>query len=527
MTLPPPVAALLRPEAHPDAHGRIELKQTHISYVVLAGDDVFKIKKAVSFGFLDFSSLPLRRHFCHEEVRLNRRLAADLYRGVVGIVPRGDGFGIGPEDDPQAVEYAVHMRRLPEERTLDRLLAAGAVSPAMIERIAERVAEFHAQAASGPEITAYGDPEAVWSVLTGNYAVTSGYRNVTITAFDDDAIQSFAANFLHRHEALLRRRQAEGRIRDCHGDLHVQHVCFTNGLLIFDCIEFNPRLRYCDVASEVAFLAMDLDAHDAPALANHFVTHYAAIAGDPAVHDLLPLYKCHRAYIRGQVDSMKAAQPEVSDEERATARASAERHFALAYQYTWTPTPCLVVVAGLSGTGKSAVGARLAARTGWVLLNSDRVRKELAGMAPTARPASTAETERLYSPAMSARTYQALFDGAAAGLANGRGVILDATFLRRIDRDGARELARRQQVPVLIVECRLDDSEVRRRIAARIRADRDASDATWAVYQNQQRHADPFAEDERDTQLELSTAGPVEVACLEVERTLRRVCGRG
>lgn len=525
--LPPTVAALLTPDAYTRHPASLALKQTHISYVVLAGEDVFKLKKAVRFAFLDFSTLALRRHFCHEEVRLNRRLAPDMYLGVVGIVPRGAGFVVGAEDDPEAVEYAVHMRRLPEDRTLDRLLAAGRVTAAMIERVAERLTAFHAKAAAGPAIAAYGDPEAVWGVMIGNYAATSVYRNVSIPAFDDDAIQTFAASFRRRHDALLRRRQAEARIRDCHGDLHVQHICFTDGLVIFDCIEFNPRLRYCDVASEVAFLAMDLEAHGAADLGRHFTAHYAALAGDPDLRGLLPFYMCHRAYIRGQVDSMKATQPEVGDAERATALASAQRHFTLAYRYTWMETPCLVVVTGLSGTGKSTVAARLAARTGWTHLNSDRIRKELAGMDPTARPAPGPESERLYSPAFSARTYRALFDGAEVGLGAGQGVIVDATFTRRVDRDTARALARRSGVPLLVVECRCSDAEVSRRLAARARDDRDASDATWAVYLDQQRHADPYTDDERDTLLPVSTEDPPEVVGQSIEQALRRLAERG
>lgn len=524
--LPPAVAALLAPDTYPRPPASLALKQTHISYVVLADDDVYKIKKPVRFAFLDFSSLPLRRHFCHEEVRLNRRLAPNVYLGVAGIVRRGDRYALGAEDDPQAVEYAVHMRRLPENRTLDRLLAAGAVSMAMVERIAERLAAFHAAATSGPEIAACGAPEAVWAVMTGNYTATSAYRNVTIPAFDDDAIQDFAARFLRRHDAALRRRQTAGRIRDCHGDLHVEHICFADELIVFDCIEFNPRLRYCDVASEVAFLAMDLDAHGAAELGRHFVAHYAAVAADPDIHELLPFYMCHRAYIRGQVDSMKAAQPEVSDGERASARTSAELHFALAYRYTWMHTPGLAVVAGLSGTGKSTVAARLAARTGWTHLNSDRTRKRLAGMDPTARPAPGADTERLYSAELSARTYRELFDAADTALSAGRGAVLDATFVRRTDRDTARELARRHGVPALVVECRCPDAEVRRRIDARIRDDRDASDATWAVYRNQQRHADPFGDDERNSLLPISTEESPEIVGQTVEQALRRTCER-
>lgn len=510
---------MLRPEMYAHRPAGVELVQTHISYVFLAGDEVYKVKKPVRFSFLDFSTLERRRYFCHEEVRLNRRLAPDVYLGVVAICSQGSEYRLGSEGDAAAVEYAVRMRRLPADRTLDRLLEAGAVTPPMLDQLARRLVDFHRCADAGPAVTANGDIAAIAAVLDDNFTGMRPFRNVTIAAADDDVIQQFSHNFLRREEALFRRRQAQSRIRECHGDLHSEHICFDGEPVIFDCIEFNPKFRYCDVASEIAFVAMDLDYHERSDLAGHLITAYARCADDPELTRLAPFYQCYRAYVRGKVDSLTSAEEEVAAGERERARLGAQRHFALAYRYTWAYTPALVVIAGLSGTGKSAIAAALRARTGFIHLNSDVVRKRLAGLPPDAR-ASVAYESALYSRAHSARTYATLMTEAAEHLARGAGVILDATFQRCADRNAARAVARQRNAPVLLVECRCSEDEVRRRLRQR----RDAagpSDADWAVYLEQRRHYEPIAADEHADWLTLDTARSLPDVISVVERELR------
>jgi uncharacterized protein len=516
VSLPALVAALLRPKLYPHRPADVTLVQTHISYVFLAGDAVYKIKKPVRFSFLDFSTLAQRRHFCHEEIRLNRRLAPDVYLEVVGICRSGDDYRLGTEDDPAAVEYAVHMRRLPDDRMLDRLLDRHQVTAAMIDAIAARLAEFHRNAAAGPQVTANGDPAAIWRVLEDNYNGVRPFRGNTIAASDDDAIQRFARDFLARNDALFRKRQAEHRVRECHGDLHSEHVCFSQGLSIFDCIEFNEVFRYCDVASDIAFLAMDLDYHGHPELAAHFVARYASEARDTDLPRLVPFYQCYRAYVRGKVDSLKSAEEEVGAAERDAARRSAVRHFALAYRYTWTATPCLVAIAGLSGTGKSAIASALHARTGCVHLNSDVIRKQLAGVPPQVRLSA-----EYYSEAYGERTYAELFAQAGMQLAAGHGVILDATFQRRAGRDTARALARAHGVPFLLVECRCNEDEIRRRLERRAYEHHTASDADWNIYLEQRRCYEPFADDEVSDRLVLDTTAPPADLTTEIEAELR------
>lgn len=508
------------PDLYSHRPAAVTLVQTHISYVLLAGERVYKIKKPVRFTFLDFSTLERRGYFSHEEVRLNRRLAPDVYLGVLAVSEEHGAYRLSSEDDPSAVEYVIEMRRLPADRMLDQLLDRNAVTLAMIDAIADRLAEFHRRADAGPAVTANGDPAHVLAVLEDNYANARQFRDVTIAAPDDDAIQRFARGFLRMHDALFRRRQAGRRIRDCHGDLHSEHICCTDPLVIFDCIEFNSQFRYCDVASEMAFLAMDLDYHAHPELAAHLIDRYTAGATDADLRRLLPFYQCYRAYVRGKVDSLKSIEEEVAPAERVAAQDSARRHFALAYRYTWAYTPALVVIAGLSGTGKSSVAAALQSRTGFAHVYSDVVRKRLAGVPIDAPAKPIAYDAGIYTPELSAQTYQAMLDEAASHLDASRGAILDATFQLRVGRDAVRAVARQHAVPFLLVECQCDEVEVRRRLQRRVEHGGGPSDADWNVYLEQRRRFEPIGSDEESDHLIVDTTAPAEQSALAIETEL-------
>ena len=524
---------MLAPDFYAAPPDSVDLVQTHISYVLLAGDAVYKLKKPVRFVFLDFSTLERRRHFCHEEVRLNRRLAGDVYREVLAIVPRGGGFALAPADADGAVEYAVHMRRLPAERVLSHLLDAGAVDDALVDRIATRVAAFHAGADTNAEIARGGDPATIARLMDEDFAEVVALHGDTISAADDAAIQHWCHARLRALDARLRRRQAAGRIRDGHGDLHAEHIYalrtdtearaagaeagapgIDDALVIVDCIEFNPAFRHRDVAADIAFLAMDLEYHGRPDLAARLIATYGARSADPDLPELVPFYACQRAYIRGKVESLKSREAEVEPADAAAARASAIRHFALALRYTWSDARVLVVVCGLSGSGKSTVAAALAERTGFTHLNSDRTRKALAGLRPTDRGG-----DELYTAERSAATYDALHAAARDAFAAGRGVILDGTFQRRAHRDRARTIADAAGAPVLFVECRTAEAEIRRRLAARAARDDDPSDADWEVYRRQRRNYEPVAADEPHVSVD-STRPLVEVLA-EIETALR------
>ena len=328
---PPLVQALLRPQAYPHHPEKIELVQTHISLVFLTGDYVYKVKKPVDLGFVDYSTLEKRKHFCHQEVTLNRRGCPDIYLDVVPIAQEENGIRVEGNGEP--IEYAVKMRQLPQETTMEYLLAHNQVSSQMVERVARRVAEFHRKAETNEAIASYGDVTMVATNTGENYTQTEKYIGVTISPEAFEAIKAFTEGFIRENGPLFNERMKDGRIRDCHGDLHAAHVCFTDGICIFDCIEFNERFRYGDVASEIAFLAMDLDYRDRPDLAQHFVETYMEETGDSDILKLLHFYKCYRAYVRGKVACFKLDDPHISADEKEKAIAVASRYFDLAQSY--------------------------------------------------------------------------------------------------------------------------------------------------------------------------------------------------
>ena len=329
--LPELVQSLLDPQAYPEPAARVELVQTQISYVFLAGDFVYKVKKPVDMGFLDYSTLEKRRALCHKEVELNRRLCPDAYLGVVTVTGGKGHFKIGGRG--RAIEYAVKMRRLPTEAMMDVLLAQGKVTPGMVGDVAAVLAEFHRRAATDADITRLGGIEAVIRNTSENFDQTEKYFGVAIEPAVYRHIKAYTGDFLQTNSALFQRRMAEGRVRDGHGDLHAAHVCFWRGICIYDCIEFIDRLRYTDVAADIAFLAMDLDHYGRADLSAGFVESYAAKSGDQDLIKLLDFYKCYRAYVRGKVNCFLYDDPLIAAGEKDKIVANARRYFALAESY--------------------------------------------------------------------------------------------------------------------------------------------------------------------------------------------------
>ncbi len=330
--LPEMVQALLGPEAYSDAPQRVELVQTQMSFVFLTDSYVYKVKKPVNLGYLDYTTLKRRRFFCQREVELNRRLCPDVYLGVVPIVQ--DKGKILADGQGKVLEYAVKMRRLPQAAMMDVLLTNNQVSPEMVNRVAEKLADFHQKAETNASISIFGKLDTIIQNTDENFAQTEKYIGVTISPRNYQRIGEYTTYFTWKNASLFRRRMAEGKIRDCHGDLHAAHICFQNGICIYDCIEFNDRFRYCDVASEVAFLAMDLDHYRRADLSRSFVTAYISRSRDKELEQLLNFYKCYRACVRGKVGSFQLDDPHISEEEKARALSVAESYFELAESYT-------------------------------------------------------------------------------------------------------------------------------------------------------------------------------------------------
>jgi hypothetical protein len=323
--------ALLDPKTYPHNPENVRLVQTQMSLLFLTGDYVYKVKKPVDLGYLDYSTLERRRFFCHQELKLNQRFSPDVYLEVVPLVEQDGKILLG--GDEEAVEYAVKMRQLPAERMMDVLLSKNQVSEEMAQRVAEKVADFHQRAETSADISRYGSLNAVLTNTEENFVQTEKYIGVSISRRQYEAIKSFTNSFAERDARLFEKRVRDSKIRDCHGDLHSAHVCFVNGICIYDCIEFNDRFRYCDVAAEVAFLAMDLDYHGRPDLSRHFSNAYVRVTQDEELLKLLDFYKCYRAYVRGKVGCFKLDDPLIPEEEKAKDLAAARKYFELAESY--------------------------------------------------------------------------------------------------------------------------------------------------------------------------------------------------
>jgi aminoglycoside phosphotransferase family enzyme len=324
------VDALMKPDAYDEDPGSIELVQTHISFVFLTNNFVYKVKKAVDFGFLDFTTLEKRRFFCEKELELNRRLCGDMY---LEVVPINRSNVIKMKGEGETVEYAVKMKRLPQEKMLSRLLEENKADSKLIGKIAKTIAEFHSKAETNRRINEFGSLAIIEANWKENFEQTEEYIGKTILTEKFKLIHEKVEAFMKRNVSLFEKRIAEGRIRDCHGDIHSDNIFVTDRIYIFDAIEFNERFRYSDVAADVAFLAMDLDFKGQTDLSNFFIDKYVEYSDDQKLIRLLPFYKCYRAYVRGKVVSFKLQDPNVRSREKNTALKEAKAYFKLAATY--------------------------------------------------------------------------------------------------------------------------------------------------------------------------------------------------
>ena len=324
------VEALLKPSAYEENPGNIELCQTHISFVFLTEKFVFKLKKAVDFGFLDFSTLEKRRFYCEKELELNRRLCPDLYLEVVPI-NKSNVFKI--KGDGETVEYAVKMKRMPQDKIMTKLLVKNKVDEKLIDKIAKVIADFHAKAETNQRISKFGALKIIGANWEENFEQTEEYIGKTVSAEEFKLSRKHIENYLSKNKHLFEKRMAEDKIRDCHGDIHSGNIFITDKIYIFDAIEFNERFRYSDVAADMAFLAMDLDFRGRRDLASFFVNKYIEYSGDTELMKLLAFYKCYRAYVRGKVVGFRLNDPNIGDKEKQEAITEAKAYFKLASNY--------------------------------------------------------------------------------------------------------------------------------------------------------------------------------------------------
>lgn len=476
----PPTSALIEflrsPNAYPHDPASVEEIQTHISWVFLAGAFVYKVKKPVDLGFLDFSTLEKRRRYCEEEVRLNRRLCPDVYEGIVAISERNGGFHL--DDDSSPVEFAVRMRRLEGGAFASDLVDRGSLGRAEIDRIVDTLVPFYRSETATAEWAAWGRIDHLRISTDENFEQIESLTGDLLSRAAFEAIRTYTNRFYDAQARLLNDRRAGGRILDCHGDLHLEHVYLTpGGVCIYDCIEFSERLRWIDVAADIAFLAMDLAFHDRPTLSRYFGRTMAQRLDDPDLLRLLDFYKCYRAVVRGKVEGMRGNEVEVPESERHSSNARARRFFQLALRYAVAGSrPVAIVVMGGVGTGKSTIAESLSKALGWKSFSSDRVRKAMAGIDPYVR-GSDDEREALYSEARSRATYEALTAHSLDALEAGRGAVLDGTYSKRSERDALRRAVRDAGHECAFVELTASSETVRDRLRRREFEDEQVSDA--------------------------------------------------
>jgi aminoglycoside phosphotransferase family enzyme/predicted kinase len=484
----------------------IAVLQTHISWVVLTGPYAYKLKKPVNLGFVDFSTLAKRHFFCQEELRLNRRLAPQLYLEVVALYGTPERPYFHGQGAP--IEYAVKMTQFAQDTLLSHLIDAGQLQVAHIDRLAHTVSAFHARIATADPRSRFGTPEVIYQPVHDNFqhlfdVIDDPVRHAHARTLEAWCQRTFAAR---RRD--FRARKRHGFVRECHGDMHLGNmILLDDDMVIFDCIEFNDNLRWIDVASDVAFLTMDLEDRGRPDLAHRFLNGYLEATGDYGLLLFLPFYLIYRATVRAKVAGIRLGQSDLSPAEAAQVREAFGSYLDLADRYARPSRPRLLITHGLSGSGKTFATQQLVEAAGAIRIRSDVERKRLFGLAPLERSTDRSELD-LYAPDVTRRTYAHLARQVARVVEAGFTVVVDATFLKRTQRDAFRRLAARLGVPFTLLEFRAHAETLRRRVAHRSAHADDASEADLAVLHGQLATLEPLTAAEQASALTIDTEVP-------------------
>lgn len=447
----------------------IQVIQTHISWVFLTGEYAYKLKKSVDFGFLDFTSLAKRKFFIEEELRLNSRIAADIYLEILPISKKDNSYVLGAENDIE--EYVLKMKQFPQECLLINMFQAGKITTNLMRELGKTVASFHLNNPTNDYIKKFGEIEVIRESIDSNYQATQKYIGVLQTEDKYQECQKFTDYFLSSKKDILWRRIEEEKIKECHGDLHLKNICYwQDKLYLFDCIEFNEPFRFVDVIYDVAFTIMDLDARGRKDLGNIFLNSYLEETGDWQGLEVLPLYLCRQAYVRAKVTSFLLDDTDISEEEKEKAIVTAKQYYDLAWQYTHSSPGQIILMAGLSGSGKSTIASELAPKSNGIHIRSDAVRKHLAGI-----PLNQKAPPEIYSEDWNQQTYEQLLSLGILLAKQGLTIILDATYNRQKLRHQVIQATTTDNIPLAIIYCHAPKEILQQRLANR---DFDISDAT-------------------------------------------------
>lgn len=493
------VTALQQPASFEHSVTQFETIETHISIVLLTGDFAYKFKKPVNLGFVDFTSLDKRRHFCEEELRLNRRSAPDLYLKVVAVGGDADApqLNAGP-----AIEYCVKMRQFPRSAELDRVMQAGDLDQRDFVKLAQSVARFHEDAEIATADMPHGSADTVRRQCLDNFAtIGRGVPGLNL-AVELYALRQWSESELNRTKSRIEQRRLGGRVRECHGDMHVTNMIWLDDRIqVFDCIEFNAEFRWIDVMSEIAFLLMDLDMRARPDLACTFLNAYLEASGDYSGLDLMRLFRVYRSLVRAKIACLRAGQDSADN----TARRRFEQHVRLAKQYIdRSGSSGLIITHGLSGSGKTTITENLIPLTGAIRVRSDIERKRLAGLAAS-ESSHNRVSEDLYDKSHTERTYERLEDCARFIINADLPAIIDATFLKVEQRQHFQLLAQELGVPFRILDCQAPTEILRNRIIKRSQTGHDASEADLAVLKCQLSTAETLTAREEEYLVSLDT----------------------
>ena len=512
------VDALSEPTFYDYPVDEVRFLQTHISSVFLTGSFVYKLKKPVNFGFLDYSTIELREQNCRAEVALNRRLAPSVYVDAVPITLDGDKATLN--GDGEVIDWVVVMRELDGNLLGTEVLARGELTESHMDALVDVLVPFYTSAATGEGIDNFGSVEAVKFNTDENFSQTEAYVGKLVSRDRFEHIRDWTNSFFAQHGELFERRIAEGRTRESHGDLHLRNIFFEDQPVIFDCIEFNERLRCGDVAVDIAFLAMDLDFNGRQDLSKHFIDRYVEVSGDTELTEMLDFYKCYRAYVRGKIACFTSTDPALDGASKRAQRNLARRYFGLAYEYAGgTRRPSLVVLYGLMGTGKTSVARYLRESYGWHVLSTDAVRKQISGVGENTR-VYVPYNEGLYSPEMNARTYAEVCDRAENLLWGGFSVIVDGAFKRQSEREPVIEAARRTRARLVFIETTCGADEQHTRLEGRQQHDT-RSDGRVELMEQQRGDFEPPNPDAECYFHDIDTSGPKSETQTKVEALLR------
>lgn len=505
------ISALLNPSVWPDRPERVELIETHVSWVFLTREFAWKIKKPVQFDFLDFSTLEQRKRRCDDELKLNCRTAPELYLGVVPI----SGTTTGPiiDGDGEPFEFAVKMKRFDNAGLLSRMAIEKRLTSELVDQLAETIAEFHGMIPQADSSSAYGRSADICRDALDNFSTIEQLANGD--EFHEAAVQylkKWTTAEGRRLDAVLTQRRSAGFVRECHGDLHLRNIVRIDGRpCLFDCIEFNAGFRWIDVISEVAFLVMDLEEHNEEPLARRLLNRYLERTGDYEGLRVLRFYLVYRAMVRAKVDMIRLRDRGQSAAQRRVLLNEFGTYLTIADHNAERKPPTLLIMHGLSGSGKTTMSQRIIEHGPVIRIRSDIERKRLHGIGETDRVFGTM-AERLYSPHATRRTYAHLSSLATTVIKAGFSVVVDATFLKAEERDHFRKLGRRLDVPFRIIACLASEGELLDRVASRDAANLDASDAGVSVLRNQLEVETGINEEPPDELITVDTANEKSMA---------------